>query len=927
MVISKLDQILQRDDIPSEVKREIQDFNKYYQELEESKKQLQLKEEEIKYLKQKLRLKDQITDENPKKTTHDLRERVKELSCLFEISKLWAEPNTPEDELFNKAVELIPPAWQYPEIACAQIVSDYGTYSTKNFQKTHWIQSADIKVSGKKVGSVKICYLEERPESDEGPFLEEERKLINTIAIELGKYIERKQIEELHQNERQNFHNLLNSTDDAIYVVNSKYEFEFMNVITEKEFGPVEGKKCYEYFNDFTDPCPWCTMNDVLNGETIRREKTLPKNQKTYDMIDTPFRHVNGSIASLAILRDITIRRKTEEALRKSKARLNYLLSSGPAAIYSCAPKGDYRITFTSENVKMITGYDSHEILVDPHFIDDRIHPEERQRIIDSLGDISEKENYQAIYRFQHKNGNYIWILEEAKLILDEEGNILDRIGYLTDITERIQAEEAMRDSEEKYRSFVENFQGIAFKGYDDYSQDFFCGNVEKITGYKEDDFVSGKIAFNDLILPEDSQLIAKDVTEFHSSSRESTQRVYRILDRSGNIRWLQEDIKKFDGENKGKSGVYGTIQEITKRKLAEEALKQSEERLRRFMDSATESFYLLDSMLNIVEANKNATKVLGLNREEIIGKNIRDIDPAIKEADRLNKYRKIIKTGEALGEEIVTTHPKAGEKYFFVRTFKVGDGLGIISTDITEQKKAEKAREDLEQKRENFVWMTSHEIRTPLTVLIGYCSFLSEHINDLSQKRISKILSVMKNNLDRLERLTVKVSSIGQIELGIFEIEKTSMNLREFLQDILESYKLLLEDQFVFQGCLEGSSLFINGDSIRLAQVFDNIIDNAIKHTDKDSRKIKVSTEMFPDRVRIRITDNGAGIAQKDLETIFEQFVSIPTEYSSSGTGIGLYLCRKIITAHGGSITAHSKGPSHGSTFVIELPKMSSEE
>jgi PAS domain S-box-containing protein len=927
MVISKLDQFLQRDDIPSEVKREIQDFNKHYQELKESKKQLQLKEEEIKHLKQKLSLQDQNVEETLKKRSYDLRERVKELTCLYEIFKLMAEPNKSVDHTLSRAIELIPFAWQYPEITCAQIILGSNTYSTKNFQETPWTQSADIKVSDTSVGSVKICYLVDRPDSNEGPFLKEERKLIDAIAIELGKYILRKQIEKSLRRERQNFYNILNSTDDAIYVVNSEYDIEFMNVITEKEFGPVEGRKCYEYFNDFSEACPWCTMKDILNGETIRREKTLPKNQKTYDMIDTPFRHLDGSIASLAILRDITKRKKTEEALIKSKARLAYLLSSGPAVIYSCNPKDDFRITFISENVKMITGYDSHEVFADPQFIGKRIHPKDRQRIVDSLGDISEHENYQVVYRFQHKNGNYIWVLEEAKLIFDEQGNILDRIGYLTDITERVQAEEAMKVSEEKYQSFVENFQGIAFKGYEDYTQDFFCGNVEKITGYQEDDFVSGKIAFNDLIHPEDSNIIAKDVTKFHSSSQESTRREYRILDKSGNVRWLQEDIQKFFNESTRKTGVYGTIQEITKRKLAEEALKQSEERLRRFMNSATESFYLLDSKLNIVEVNKNATKVLGLNKEEILGKNIIELDPTIKDTDRLGKYRDIIKTGEALIEENITTHPKYGEKYFFVRTFKVGNGLGIISTDITEQKKVEKARADLEQKRENFVWMTSHELRTPLTVLIGYCSFLAEHINHLSQKRISKILSVMKNNLDRLERLTVKVSSIGQIELGIFEIEKAPMNLCEFLQDTLEPYNLLLEDQFEFQRCLEGSSLSINGDSIRLQQVFDNIIDNAIKHTDKDSRRIKVSSELFPDRVSITVTDNGAGIAQNDLETIFEQFVSIPTEYSTSGTGIGLYLCRKILTAHGGSIKAHSKGPGLGSTFVIELPKMSTDD
>lgn len=1010
-------------------------------------------------------------EETLKKRSYDLRERVKELTCLFEISKLVAEPNKSEEKFFSKAVELIPLAWQYPEITCVQIIFESITYSTKNFQETSWRQSADIIVAGKKAGSIKICYLEERPESDEGPFLKEERNLINTIATELGKYIERKQIEELLRNERQNFFNILNSTDDAIYVVNSEHEIIFINAITEKEFGPVEGRKCYEYFNDFSEACSWCTMKDVFNGKTIRREKTLPKNQKTYDMIDTPFRNLDGNIASLAILRDITKRKIMEEALKKSKARLEYLLASGPAVIYSCLPKDNYQITFISENVKSVTGYDPQEVLADPNFIDKRIHPKDRQRIISTLNEISKQDNYQAAYRFQHKNGNYIWILEEARLIFDEQGKALDRIGYLTDITESMRAEEALRVSEEKYRSLVENFKGIAFKGYEDYSQDLFSGNVEEITGYTEEEFLTGKILFKNLIHPEDSQKIASDVAEFHSSSREFTQREYRIIDKYGKVRWLQEDIQKFSDEDKEKSGVYGTIQEITKRKKAEdglrkseeklrnlieestdgitladedgliiewnksmekitglekeevlgkfawdinflmtrealrtpehyerdktiflnllkkgealtnlnmmeaeiatpsgvkrriqyqifpirtfdrfmigsiirditehkkteEALKKSEERLRAFMDSATDSFILLDSKLNIVEVNKNLTDTWNLSKAELIGKNIMILsnklilnsNVRIGGTNILAQLSDVINMGEDNDREFNFSHPKYGEVYFSVKAFKVGTGVGIIIRNITDRMKAEKAREDLEQRRDSFVWMTSHELRTPLTVLTGYSDFLLEHINDLTQKRIMNILSVMKSNLERLERLTDKVTTIGQIEHGIFEIEKTAMKLCEFLQNTVEPYQLLLGGQFKFQGCLVDPSTSIEGDPNRLQQVLDNIIGNAIKQTDKNHRKIMVTSKIYPTNIKIEVSDNGAGIASKDLEIIFEQFVSIPTEYSATGTGIGLYLCRKILTAHGGTIKAQSKGPGYGATFVIELPTTSNK-
>ena len=106
------------------------------------------------------------------------------------------------------------------------------------------------------------------------------------------------------------------------------------------------------------------------------------------------------------------------------------------------------------------------------------------------------------------------------------------------------------------------------------------------------------------------------------------------------------------------------------------------------------------------------------------------------------------------------------------------------------------------------------------------------------------------------------------------------------------------------------------------MQQVFDNILGNAIKQTDKTKRRISFALKVYPNRIIVRITDNGAGIDPKNLESIFEQFVSIPTEFSATGTGMGLYISRKIIEFHNGIISAQSKGHGKGTTFVIELPR-----
>lgn len=145
-------------------------------------------------------------------------------------------------------------------------------------------------------------------------------------------------------------------------------------------------------------------------------------------------------------------------------------------------------------------------------------------------------------------------------------------------------------------------------------------------------------------------------------------------------------------------------------------------------------------------------------------------------------------------------------------------------------------------------------------------------------------------------------------------------MNLYDFLQDTFEPYHQLLGNQFEFQGCLEDSAVIIDGDPHRLQQVLDNIIGNTIKQTDKDHRRIRITTRMSPSDINIEVSDNGAGIEPENLKVIFDQFVSIPTEFSATGTGIGLYLCRKTLEAHGGRISANSKGPGLGATFIIEL-------
>ncbi len=147
------------------------------------------------------------------------------------------------------------------------------------------------------------------------------------VTIEMALYVakvdaERKQAEDALRLERNNLRNIFESIEDGIYIVNQQYDTQYVNQVLVKDFGPYEGIKCYKYFHDRDEICTWCKNQDVFAGKTIRWEWYSLKNERTYDLIDTPMTLPDGTIGKLEIFRDITERRQTEEALRQAHDEL-----------------------------------------------------------------------------------------------------------------------------------------------------------------------------------------------------------------------------------------------------------------------------------------------------------------------------------------------------------------------------------------------------------------------------------------------------------------------------------------------------------------------------------------------------------------------------------------------------------------------------
>ncbi len=131
-----------------------------------------------------------------KQVSHGLGERIKELNCLFSISKLRERTDFSLEDILQAILDLIPPAWQYPKITCARIIFNGSEFTTTNYKNSRWKLTRDIMVYSEMVGTLEVCYLEEKSELDEGLFLREERNLIDAIAERIAKFIEREWAED-----------------------------------------------------------------------------------------------------------------------------------------------------------------------------------------------------------------------------------------------------------------------------------------------------------------------------------------------------------------------------------------------------------------------------------------------------------------------------------------------------------------------------------------------------------------------------------------------------------------------------------------------------------------------------------------------------------------------------------------------------------
>lgn len=590
--------------------------------------------------------------------------------------------------------------------------------------------------------------------------------------------------------------------------------------------------------------------------------------------------------------------------LREKTEQLNSIFSNLSGSAYRCLPDEDWTMIFISEKIYDICGYSAEDFLEKKVSYKDVMYHKDRKKVIDYIYEKTRnKETFEIEYRVRTKKGDVIWVNESGQGIFGNNDALLYLDGIIIDINDKKIAEENLKETKELVNSLISNLVGAASRClYDDkLTVKYYSEKIYDITGYKPVELIDNKaISFSEIIHPDDLELVKENVTRAIESKSHYTFE-YRIFHKQGNVVWLQENGKPIFDENGDVLYLDGITTDVTEHKLAEIALKESEEKYRELMDFLPQTVYELDNAGNLIYVNK-----IG---EDIFGKGIKDnsgkvaANQFIVEEDR----EKMANNIKARMEGRITTEyheytaiNKDGVRFpvliYGAPMFKNGNVVGTrgIILDITELKKTEeslsKAKKQLEELNkglENEIEIRTKELTEANTKLIqlqkenlqSQFEVLKQQVNPhFLFNSLNVLTSLIKLEPDLAESFTEKLSKVYRYVLENKEKDMVSLSTE---LDFLKAYVFLLDIRFM-------GKVFVNldidgntnkNDWLIIPMALQLLIENAIKHnTFSKSKPLFIKLEI--DENDFLVVTNNIQIRETQIQSTGVGLANIKSRY-----------------------------------------------
>ncbi len=531
-------------------------------------------------------------------------------------------------------------------------------------------------------------------------------------------------------------------------------------------------------------------------------------------------------------------------------------------------------------------------------------------------------------YEVEKADGKRAWFSSTGKVV--EENNSLTVYGSTIDITEKKQAEAAVRDSEIRFKALHNaSFGGIAIH---DKGKVLECNHgLSEITGFNR----------NELIGMDGLLLIAEESRpKVLENIMSKYEKPYEAIGIRKNKEKYPLRLEAREIPYKGKDVRVVEFRDISEQKGAESKLKESEEMLRNIFNNSTSVIYSHDTNNIINYVSPQVEEVLGYTQEEA------KVNWASLVSDNpINElgYRKTIKaieTGEKQEPYELEFKHKNGRKVLIeareapvIKDGKTISMVGIFN-DITQRKqdeqeliKAKKKAEESDRLKSAFLANMSHEIRTPMNGILGFTELLENP--NLSGEQKEKYIKIIRKSGNRMLGTVNDIIDISKIDAGQMELSNDAINIVEEINILYDFFQEEARAKGInirlFNSMGEESSMFIT-DKNKLNSIISNLIKNAIKYTDKGTIDIYCIDK--DQKFEFKIIDTGIGIPKNRIQSIFNRFeqADIEDTHAREGSGLGLSITKAYVKMLNGSIGVDSK-PGYGSTFYFTLPWNNSQQ
>ncbi len=633
--------------------------------------------------------------------------------------------------------------------------------------------------------------------------------------------------------------------------------------------------------------------------------------------------NIGGEECIISSAMDITERKKIEEALRESEIKFSKAFQSSPDMITLINLKTNEYIE-VNDSFLSTTGYTRKELSgKSGNKISLWVYPEEEEKMGRLLAEDDKMRNEELHFRM--KSGEIRTWLCSADFI--NIGGDRCMLAAAADITERKRAEEALANEAIWRRILIEE-------------------SLDGIVVLDEDAaVVEANHRFADMLgySPEEvRKLHTWDWdTEFSSDELLNMGRGIGPEGLRLETKHRRKDGTVFDVDisiNKASVGerelIFCVCRDVTSRKQAEEALRESEEKFSKAFRSSPEVITITRlSDGKFLEINDSFVRATGYSREEIIGHSSQKMGIWAKPGDRKHMMTLLKEKGRVSNEEY-SLRTKAGDirvMLFSAEQITLGNEpcLLAVTIDITDYRKMEaKAREteylrELDKLRTELLANISHELRTPLASIKGFATMLIDYEDRLKRHEKRDYLETIDKNADRLVELIEQLLEMSRLEAGMLSIIKKSTNIIKLCEEAVEEVRVRSAN-YNFTLDLPAKLPRVNADGRRIRQILDNIIDNSVKFSDEGT-DINLTLKRKGHELVFTVSDHGTGIAQQDLPRVFNRMFHSPKKPGVAGAGLGLSICKGLVEAHGGEIWIESE-EGKGTRCFFTLPLYNGE-